>query len=301
MNKTTTAFFLLNFFIFLTNGAEGKISTGYFAQNEMNSPRLFFLNPVDYQQIYQISQSEMEKNPLSMEFASLIEKRKYKEAEQWLIKNNNHPYYMLNLVFLYLYFNKSEFAVYFKNWQLRSDWDQKVRFIDVLEARSLYAAMSGLSNHWINLSLGFYAKYKWYKKTQNISEVIAGFQLWEKEIEKADHEALLYQQARTEWEKIKPEYLKSYNETKKKSSAVKGQVIDEEKILNNETTRDMLTRYLQNLRVSKNWEKMRSFIHEVQWLSEVEKTSILENISNWENTDSASETNQKNVKIKIQK
>jgi transcriptional regulator of met regulon len=139
------------------------------------------------------------------------------------------------------------------------------------------------------------------KKTQNISEVIAGFQLWEKEIEKADHEALLYQQARTEWEKIKPEYLKSYNETKKKSSAVKGQVIDEEKILNNETTRDMLTRYLQNLRVSKNWEKMRSFIHEVQWLSEVEKTSILENISNWENTDSASETNQKNVKIKIQK
>jgi hypothetical protein len=136
MNKTTTAFFLLNFFIFLTNGAEGKISTGYFAQNEMNSPRLFFLNPVDYQQIYQISQSEMEKNPLSMEFASLIEKRKYKEAEQWLIKNNNHPYYMLNLVFLYLYFNKSEFAVYFKNWQLRSDWDQKVRFIDVLEARS---------------------------------------------------------------------------------------------------------------------------------------------------------------------
>jgi hypothetical protein len=301
MNKTTTAFFLLNFFIILTiNGAE-KISPAYFAQREINSPRLFFLNPVDYQHIYQLSQSEMEKDALSMEFANLIEKRKYKEAEQLLIKNNHHPYYMLNLVFLYLYFNKSEFVDYFKNWQSGSEWGQKVRFIEVLEARNLYAAMSGLSNHWENHSLLFYAKYKWFKKTQNISEIITGFQLWEKEIEKADQEKRLYQQAIKEWKKIKPEYLKSYDETTKKSSTVKGQVIDEEKILNNETTRDMLTRHLQNLRVSKNWEKMRNLIHQIPWLSDDEKASILENISNWESLDKVSETNQKNVKIKIKK
>ncbi|MDH4261872.1 MAG: hypothetical protein OEV78_02370 [Spirochaetia bacterium] len=255
---------------------------------EIELPYNYFLRESDFLYLYQIKTDEQiksERLKINEDFLQLIEKRQYKQAQASLIQNYNHPFYLLNLMLLYIYLDHSDYKPLFITWQESSDQEIIKNFIDILETRKLNKALEKFSSDLIYPELKRYAYYKIYKTKEQPSRVFKNFLQWKNELPDKNQYSLLYEKAYADWLFTSK---KNYDQTRRsKISSPLTETITgfEDDLIHKKYTRDMLSKYISYMVEQKKWNEIKKLLDKINWLNEEEKMNILQKTNELEKND----------------
>jgi hypothetical protein len=293
----TIAMFIL-FFTLHTNPAQAQVLPSEIRELEL--PYKYFLRKSDFLYLYKIKQSEpgfAELSKISEDFLDLIDKKEYKNAEKWLIQKYDHPYYLLNLILLYVYFDQPEYKNFFVTWQESVDTKTMQNLVDIFAVRKFLFALQKLSNEFTSTEIKKYATYKIYKEKNQPDMVYINFLAWNGELGENNQSRELYEKAYADWSAEN----KTGDSTRQKNNNPTEESIAafENDLIHEKYTRDMLSRYVEYLVEQKNWNKIQKLISEMNWLSENEKNVILQKTTEMENENRQKIPTGDYIKVKI--
>jgi len=282
---------------------------------ELNNAGLYFLRKSDFVYLYHLKiANNIKSAEIDEDFLTPIVEKNYKKAEKWLLERYNHPYYLLNLILLYMYLDQKEYKPLFLEWQKSVDQETMIRLIDILDARDLGKAQKGLSGLWSDGLVSRYALYKSAKQFNQAHEVQINFTKWKEEIgrefgkegkEKESKKDKKYQSSFIIFNKAQKEWLainsgrESRSQTGTNASGSQDREAIEDGIIEQKYTRDVLSKYLEYLRKIKKWDYMEQFVEKIPWLPIEEKKQIQENIERWQKETPEVIENPENVKVRI--
>lgn len=272
---------------------------------ELEMPYRYFLRKSDFIYIYQINNNEKLKQEVSLineDFLDFIKQKKYKDAEKILVKNFDNPYYLLNLVLLYIYLDQKEYKNLFLTWQESSHSQTIENLIDVFAARKFNLALLQLSVEIKTPSLKRYALYKLYREQNQPDLIQINFSRWKEEIGETAEKPDLYQRAYFNW------IFEAAARFEGKSPNQKIIVLDEKDVESFEAdikqkkyTREVFGRYLEFLLEQKHYGRLKKLVGEIIWLTAEERKTILQKTQDMENQNQEKISTEDYIKVKIQK
>jgi len=274
--------------------------------HEIAYPHRYFIRKSEFFYIYQVPPKIQSQIDISDDYLDHLEKKEFKKAEKWLIEKYNHPYYLLNLVLLYVYFKQPEYKNLFLQWQDSAKEPQVENLVEVLSAEKFTTALEVLSRDIKSINPKRYALYKVFRKKQNTTAIMANFLAWKKELPKTSEADLqkakdttLYARAYSNWNQ-ETKILTGDQDTASSSTASK--VIDDEleiNIIEQKLPRSELTRYIEILLINKKWSAVTGFIKRIPWLTMEEKHLIMARTAEQERKSKSMSKLTESVKVKI--
>jgi len=287
MNKKTTPF-LAGLLLFISVLFATPVRALPTANAELENPYKYFLRKSDFIYLYQLNPEgklQLELSKLNEEFLDLIARKKYKESEKFLIGNYTNPYYLLNLVLLYVYLDQPEYKNLFQTWQ--ESVDQKIieNFIEILVTRKFHFALEKLSRDFISPDLNRYALYNLYKMKNQPDLLSENFQKWREEYFLSAGKSpmpVLYEKALADW--LFAARKNPRNKISRSKAAADDLSVFVEDLVRQKYTRDMLSRYINYLVAQNQWNEIRILVSRIAWLDENEKNNILQKTGEIEKT-----------------
>jgi hypothetical protein len=271
--------------------------------HEIESPYKYFLRKSDFYYLYDVKPNEQNKESsellkLSEDFLDFINKREFKRAEKSLIQSYNHPYYLLNLILLYIYLDQPEYKNHFLKWQESVDNPTVENLIDIFAARKLNTALKNISMEINSPELKRYALYKIFKEKNQPDLVLANFSDWEQEL-KVDNKRL-FDKAYKDW-LVHVNIKFSEESDRKKYGSISGEnrARLENDLIHQKYTRDVLSKYIEYLMAQNQWGDIQSLIAKITWLTEDEKKIILQKTAELEKQSQQKKPTGDYIKVKI--